>query len=440
MQKDNSTLERKVALRLRALAACPPGAPVLETHGGYGRIGERCYSDRPGLVIEKDDKKAEHLARARPTWRVYQGDCEMSLAAGLGADLPFALIDCDPYGSPFAVLDSIFAYQRALAPTLQVVVNDGLRQGVQIGKSWVIDALKGAVARHGNNLYPRYLEIARELVEELAGKAGFSLVHWRGYYCGHANGMTHYWATSDQMLDALRAGLDRGEFFLEYLPTIELATGRCIGAEALTRWNQDGRVHRPFSFDGIHDDYQLSGRITFWVIETVAAELGDWLRENPDMHVSINLPPAILGRGAIEHAIRRAGLFDVLPQLIFELTEHGIPDERGLKAMEYMMSLGARFALDDIAFNYPATVLLFTRVGVHIVKLPKSYLDSLDAHDMIVLEQLIKASGALVISEGVETPAQLEDLRGLGVPMGQGWLFSKSIPADAFLRYWAEFR
>lgn len=136
-KKDNSTLARKVALRIAAVKRMAPGAPVLETHGGYGRLFERCYGDRRGVVFEKDRRKAAHLARQRPDWRVYEGDCLKPLSAGVGADMAFGLIDLDPYGSPFDVMQAIFqGERRAFAPTVQLVVNDGLRQKVGVGGSW----------------------------------------------------------------------------------------------------------------------------------------------------------------------------------------------------------------------------------------------------------------------------------------------------------------
>ena len=39
-------------------------------------------------------------------------------------------------------------------------------------------------------------------------------------------------------IDAIRSGLDNGEFFLEYLPTVSLEDGRCLGAETLIRWRR----------------------------------------------------------------------------------------------------------------------------------------------------------------------------------------------------------
>lgn len=199
MQKDNSTFEHKVALRRVAVKRAGVGALVLETHGGFGRIYERVYDRLAGVVIEKDDKKAKHLAQQRPTWRVYQRDCGKALGAGLAADLAFSVIDLDPYGSPFDVLEAIFCGEpRNLAPRLQLVVNDGLRNKVKVGGAWHTARLKPIVARWGNDLYPVYLDVARELVREIVGAAGFKVAEWGGYYCGANGDMTHYLATLER--------------------------------------------------------------------------------------------------------------------------------------------------------------------------------------------------------------------------------------------------
>lgn len=194
MAIDNSTLTEKVKLRQRVLARCL--APdVLETHGGYGRIFERTwYKARGGLVLEKDADKAEHLARQRPTWSVYHGDCERALSAGLARSTPFDVIDLDPYGQPFEVLGALALPGRTFPDVWHLVVNDGNRQKVQRGGAWHMETLAGAVRRHGANLYGIYLEVARECVEEFADKIGFELAGWTGYYAGKNDMMTHYWA------------------------------------------------------------------------------------------------------------------------------------------------------------------------------------------------------------------------------------------------------
>jgi sensor c-di-GMP phosphodiesterase-like protein len=146
-------------------------------------------------------------------------------------------------------------------------------------------------------------------------------------------------------------GLKAGEFFLEYLPTISLVDGRCVGAEALSRWRRPSGIVPPGEFIPLIENTPLSGLLTYWVIDTLAAELGDWLRSNSEAHVSINVPPEILGRGGLEYACTKSGLREVSSQIILEVTERGIPDRLGMDALTTTTDLGVRIALDDVTLT-----------------------------------------------------------------------------------------
>lgn len=102
--------------------------------------------------------------------------------------------------------------------------------------------------------------------------------------------------------NVIKTALENGELFLEYLPTVSIEHNRCIGAEALIRWRRQSEVVLPESFIPIVENTPLSGVMTYWVIDTVAHELGDWLRANDSIQLSINVPPEVLGRGGLEYA------------------------------------------------------------------------------------------------------------------------------------------
>jgi hypothetical protein len=198
-QKDNSTFGHKVALRKKALemlAAEGITRPVvMETHGGKGALFDACYSHlEQGVVFEKDAEKAAVLGKQRPTWAVYECECEPVLAGGAGGHLTIDLLDIDPYGEPWGVFDSFFQSVRPFVPVMAIAVNDGLRQGLAMGRAWAIESMTGAVERHGNDLHPIYLEVCREMVAEKVAHAGYTMSHFGGYYCGTKKAMTHYLA------------------------------------------------------------------------------------------------------------------------------------------------------------------------------------------------------------------------------------------------------
>lgn len=82
---------------------------VMETHGGAGKLFDACYGNvRDGIVFEKNPKKSKLIGLQRPTWRVYEADCESAIVSGIGGDLPVNLLDVDPYGDPWPVIDAVF--------------------------------------------------------------------------------------------------------------------------------------------------------------------------------------------------------------------------------------------------------------------------------------------------------------------------------------------
>jgi len=190
LQKDNSTFSSKKRLRLRLLEAITDPV-VMETHGGVGKLWQACYSHiERGVVFEKDQAKAAILAKQRPSWSVYEGDCVGAINAGFGAHLPINLFDVDPYGQAWPIIDAVLAFARC--DTVGVAVNDGLRQEIQLSGGWHVKCLQDKVRKYGNRLFDIYLDICGEMLDEKAAQAGYSLSRFWGNYAGHNGGMTHY--------------------------------------------------------------------------------------------------------------------------------------------------------------------------------------------------------------------------------------------------------
>lgn len=171
---------------------CPP--LVLETHGGAGKLFDACFADvAEGVVFETAPAKAALLALQRPGWRVYEAPSEVAIAAGVADDLPFNLLDCDPYGDPWPVLRAFWEQPRSRGATLAVVVNDGLRQKIKLNGGWDVASIEPVISQFGaSGLHDRYLDACRWFLAELAGHAGYAMARWTGYYTGHALQMTHY--------------------------------------------------------------------------------------------------------------------------------------------------------------------------------------------------------------------------------------------------------
>jgi sensor c-di-GMP phosphodiesterase-like protein len=239
--------------------------------------------------------------------------------------------------------------------------------------------------------------------------------------------------------DAIRDGLVQGEFFLEYLPTVSLADGRCTGAEALARWRRSSGVVQPDDFIPIIEGTHLSGMLTYWVFETVAKELGDWLRAHKELDISINVPPEIIGRGGMEYAAEKTGLSDIRNQIILEVTERGIPDSLGVATLAKISQSGVRIALDDVTLR-GTNLAILSRCTFEVIKTDRSLVDQITPDCpspawLSGLSALLQSARMAVIAEGVQTAAQADALRAAGISMAQGFYFSPPISAEQLKLY-----
>ncbi len=171
----------------------------------------------------------------------------------------------------------------------------------------------------------------------------------------------------------------------------------------------------------------------------MAKELGDWLRAHKEAHIGINVPPEILGRGGMEYAATKTGLSEIRNQIIIEVTERGIPDNLGVATLEAASRSGVRIALDDVTLT-GTNLAVLSRCTLDLIKTDRSLVDQITPECprpawLDGLSALLQSTQVAVIAEGVETEAQAEALRAAGIPMAQGYYFSRPISAEQLKAY-----
>lgn len=193
MKKDNSGIMVKIKMRSMLLKELP-SARILESHGGVGRIYSMIYSGiEKGVVFEKDKRKAEILMRQRPKWSVYCGDCVPAISKGVGFHVEPNFFDIDPYGEPWPVIFSIFENSHRIPDKWCMVVNDGLRQKLQMGGGWSVKSMKDEAKVFGSsNMAKNYHMIVEEKISNLCEMNGFDVKKWAIHYSGRGKQMTHY--------------------------------------------------------------------------------------------------------------------------------------------------------------------------------------------------------------------------------------------------------
>ncbi|WP_421993745.1 EAL domain-containing protein [Roseococcus sp.] len=244
-------------------------------------------------------------------------------------------------------------------------------------------------------------------------------------------------------LGELSLAVRHREFIVHYQPIIELATGACIGAEALVRWRRpDGVLMRPDFFIPLAEESGLILPITDQVIEAVLAEMGPLLRADPALHIAINLAAEDLRTARflpiLRKAMEKAGV--AAPQIWLEATERGFIDIEAARAtIEQVRALGHSVAIDDFGTGYSSLSYL-QGFPLDALKIDKSFVDTLvtDSVTSSVTPHIIGMAKTLqlsIIAEGIETQGQMDYLLDRGVEFGQGWLFSRPLPAREFTAY-----
>jgi len=240
-------------------------------------------------------------------------------------------------------------------------------------------------------------------------------------------------------LEELEDALINEQFFIEYQPIMRIDGKECVGAEALIRWRRGQELVSPSEFIPVAENTLLAGLITYWVIERISQELGDWLRSEERAFISVNVPPELLGRGGLMHVASKCGLMEVADQLVMEVTERGIPDNLGLQALLKAQEIGIRVCLDDVGVTNE-NLLVYARANIDLIKLDKSIAAEMlepdwTADKIGALEVFTRSTTIQVIAEGVETEFQRDIFQELGVPMAQGWYFSYPLSAEGLFEF-----
>ncbi len=237
----------------------------------------------------------------------------------------------------------------------------------------------------------------------------------------------------------LRHALDRDELTLHYQPVVALGSGEIVGLEALLRWNHPERgLLDPGQFVSIAEGSGLIESIGNWVQETACREALGWHELRPDrrpLDVAVNLAARQVAHrdlaGSVREILARTGLDPV--NLCLEITESALVDESAsaTATLEALSEIGVRLVLDDFGTGYSSLACL-SRFPFDALKVDRSFIDGLglEQERTAIVEAVIGMARALsldAIAEGVESEAQLSELRRLGCDYAQGHLFSRPL-------------
>jgi diguanylate cyclase (GGDEF)-like protein/PAS domain S-box-containing protein len=239
--------------------------------------------------------------------------------------------------------------------------------------------------------------------------------------------------------DLLEASFDTSQFEVLYQPIVDLEDGSVAALEALLRWDhpERGRI-APCDFIPIAEETGAIVAIGRHVLRRACADAHGW-REHTghDLKVSVNVSTRQLrGDGLLGHvaeALRDSGL--PADRLVLEITETQLMRDvdQAVTTLLAIRDLGVRLAIDDFGTGYSSLSQL-ERLPVQALKIDREFTaagddDPAHARVLSAVAEIGDSLGLNTVAEGIETTEQLRRLRGLNYRYGQGYLFSKPVPA-----------
>ncbi|WP_162145405.1 putative bifunctional diguanylate cyclase/phosphodiesterase [Deinococcus ficus] len=241
-----------------------------------------------------------------------------------------------------------------------------------------------------------------------------------------------------QLESHLREALRDGALDLHYQPIVSLAGGHLVGFEALLRWHSPllGPVP-PLTVVKLAEERAMMPELGAWVLSRAVQQVAEWRRggQHPDLTVSVNVSASQFGLSAFVDQVTAALERHGVPgeALVLELTESTLIQDAAVSAqkMRDLRALGVRIALDDFGTGYSSLSYL-RQLPVDVLKIDRSFVSILgDGGDGFVraIVTLAHDQGVRVVAEGVEEAWQRDTLWALHCDLGQGYLFSRPLPA-----------
>ncbi|MDY7561783.1 EAL domain-containing protein [Pseudomonas sp. 10B1] len=243
----------------------------------------------------------------------------------------------------------------------------------------------------------------------------------------------------------LRDALSRNQLYLVYQPQISYRDNRVVGVEALLRWQhpEHGLVP-PDLFIPLAEQNGTIIAIGEWVLDQACRQLREWHDQGfSDLRMAVNLSTVQLHHAELPRVVNNLLQIYRLPprSLELEVTETGLMEDISTAA-QHLLSLrrsGALIAIDDFGTGYSSLSYLKS-LPLDKIKIDKSFVQDLiddddDATIVRAIIQLGKSLGMQVIAEGVETSEQEAYIISEGCHEGQGYLYSKPLPARELLVY-----
>lgn len=414
------SLYKRIETAIKTCNYNAPAALIVIEFNDYERIAEeigRVHSDqivRAIIAILKDVLRKGEAARGLPagTWALASLQSEQ-----------FGLLV-----QGFGVRDDLATLIREIQSTFRAPVKVGARNvSVSMSGSIVMIPEDGdtlALVRHRADA--AILDMKRQ------GKKGF---------CFYSPKLERQRTANKKLESELRQAVDENRFVPLFQPKVDLATGRICGTEALARLQLDnGRVVSPSVFIDLAEETGLINAIGEQIMRKACKEAVQWNQGGHRIDLAVNVSPRQFEREGLTEtvldAIAKSGLSP--RNLEIEITESLAIEhpDRVRAVLKPLRKLGIKLAIDDFGTGH-SNLATLTQLDFDVFKIDRQFVTGTphDPSANAIVEMILSMAqtlGMVIVGEGIETAAQANYLTRQKCHIGQGFLYSPPITANAF--------
>jgi diguanylate cyclase (GGDEF)-like protein len=240
------------------------------------------------------------------------------------------------------------------------------------------------------------------------------------------------------LLSDLRKAIRDDALTLYYQPKVALSQRSVCSVEALVRWNDEARgLVSPGAFIPLAEHTGLIRPLTYWVLGAALRQVAQWQHLDPPIRIAVNVSP---------NNLRDPAFFEQLTSMPrqfgarLDLIETALMEdpEKSLDMLARISDLGVRIFIDDFGTGYSSLSYL-AALPIHALKIDRSFVIRMDQpRYRAIVESTISLAHSLglkVVAEGVEVNDIADALAARGCDEIQGYLYSRPLPADDFMKW-----
>ncbi|MEZ7172059.1 EAL domain-containing protein [Sporosarcina sp. OR05] len=426
------TAQKESELRIQDLACYDQLTTLLNRHA----FGQKLYtklereSSSFGLVYMNIDR----FRHINDSFGQETGDYVLSVVAerlkkALGREAMLGRISGDEFAF---ILPQ--AYDEKDAFLLTERIQNQLAQPILIGSDlYVVSTSCGIV------MFPQHGRTPSDLLMKAEKALHVVKEHGGGSLMMYEPGTAQKTLERILLENELRKSVQKGHFTLEYQPKMNLELGELSGVEALVRWNHPdlGRIP-PDTFIPLAEETKIIVPLGEWILRQACKQAWQWRKQGfKPFRIAVNMSTVQLEEPDIVSTIKRVlHEEDVTPEFIeIELTESSFADREEMRhTIQAIREIGITVAIDDFGTGY-STFSYIKELPADTLKIDMSFIQDIDVNEQSraivkAIVTLADTAGLRVIAEGIETEEQAKLLLTLGCKEGQGYFYSKPVPAD----------